>query len=239
MPAGKHRLDRYLSKTLNIKRSLIKPILAAGRVELDGETVFDAQLQIHQFNCIVVDGQVLQDKQPIYLMLNKPQGVVSATQDKQHKTVLDLIDCKNKGDLHIPGRLDFNTTGLLLLTNNSMWSQQLFNPAQKILKQYWVRTSRPIDTERYQRLFHEGIYFPTENITTASAALKVLNDYEGLLEISEGKYHQIKRMFAHVGNEVEALKRLSVGHICLDESLAEGDYRPLRQDEINLPASIK
>ena len=174
------------------------------------------QQQVTQFTHVVLDGNCLQDNNPVYIMLNKPQGIVSATKDRKHSTVLDLIQHPQKNELHIVGRLDFNTTGLVLLTNDGAWSRKISSPETKLAKTYEVALSKPLSDE-YITVFQEGIYFRYENITTQPACLKILSEYTARLTLTEGKYHQVKRMFGYFQNEVLALHRISVGHISLDK----------------------
>ncbi len=162
-------------------------------------------------------------------MLNKPRGVVSATKDVEHTTVLDLIQHPRKNELHIVGRLDFNTTGLMLLTNDGAWSRRISLPETKLAKIYEVTLSKPVSAE-YITAFREGIYFAYEDITTQAASLEILSEFSARLSLIEGKYHQVKRMFGHFQNEVLALHRVSVGHIALGE-LEVGHSRLLMVEE--------
>jgi 16S rRNA pseudouridine516 synthase len=181
-----------------------------------------------------VAGAEIQKKQARYIMLNKPKGYVSATKDDIHPTVLELVNESYAHELHIAGRLDLNTTGLILLTNDSHWSESLTNADGGIIKKYLVTTKDPIDYELYQRVFERGIYFKTENITTKPAKLIAINAYQCCLEITEGKYHQIKRMFGYFDNQVIELHRERIGQIELDAYLGFGDYRVITPDCMNL-----
>ena len=125
MPSRHHRLDRFLSQVLQVSRSGLRPVLAAGRVRVNGVPVRDRQQRIGPFDRVELDGQPLQSEAPRYLMVNKPAGVVSATSDDQHTTVMDLLPASQRRGLHLAGRLDFNSTGLVLLTNDGAWSRQL------------------------------------------------------------------------------------------------------------------
>ncbi len=209
----------------------VRLLLAQGRILVDGCVAQSIQQRVSEFSRVVLDDNCLQDKQPIYLMLHKPKGVVSATKDGKHKTVLDLIDHPEKNDLHIVGRLDFNTTGLLLLTNDGAWSRKLSLPETKLPKTYEVTLSKRLNAD-YMAAFREGIYFGYEGITTQPASLEILSDYSARLSLVEGKYHQVKRMFGFFDNEVLALHRVSVGAITLGP-LAPGSSRLLTQDEID------
>ncbi|MDX9875813.1 MAG: 16S rRNA pseudouridine(516) synthase [Spongiibacteraceae bacterium] len=226
------RLDRLIESRLALSARSVRNLFAARHVRLNGSEATDSRQPITEFCGVEVDGHVLQPaREALYLMLHKPRGCASATVDDRHPTVLDLIDLPNKAELHLAGRLDFNTTGLLLLTNDGRWSRQLTLPQQKIPKRYLVETKDEITLEQVRK-FAEGFYFRYENLTTLPAELTVLDSHHAELTIYEGRYHQIKRMFGYFQNEVTALHRLSMGPIALDPALAPGSYRHLRADEI-------
>lgn len=227
------RLDRFLAQHTPHGRRGIRPMLAAGRVMVDGVIEKNTQCEIGEFTRVELDGEILQNKPAVYLMLHKPAGYLSATSDAQHPTVMELID--SPATLHIAGRLDRATTGLLLLTNDGKWSRQLTDPAdadkEGVPKVYLVETADPI-TEETQALFQQGIYFAYEDLTTQPADLEILSDHQCRLTIYEGRYHQVKRMFHAVGNRVTALHRISVGNIILDANLKPGESRELTSQEI-------
>ena len=167
-------------------------------------------------------------------MLNKPVGVVSATKDKQHKTVIDLLNLiklPDKNELHIVGRLDLNTSGLVLLTNDSRWSERLTQPTSKVEKVYQVTLKNPL-TNDYISAFKEGMYFDYEDITTQPAQLTIVSDYVAQVILTEGRYHQIKRMFGRFRNPVVKLHRSAIGGLCLDETLKVGEIRMLSSEEV-------
>ncbi|WP_440876122.1 pseudouridine synthase [Thalassotalea sp. PLHSN55] len=230
-PLGRGRLDRFISEKCQISRRDVRMLLAQKRVTVDGSYVDDIGLIIDKFSTIVVDDKVLQAQQARYLMLHKPTGVVSATKDEHHKTVLDLIDGENYQGLHLVGRLDLNTSGLVLLTNDSRWSEQLTLPDKKVAKTYWVRLAKPLTVD-YVEAFANGMYFHTEDITTRPAMLEIVSEYVARVTLVEGRYHQIKRMFGRFQNQVIELHRESIGKLKLDSSLAPGDYRPLTAQEV-------
>ena len=164
-------------------------------------------------------------------MLHKPIGVVSATAHEQHRTVLDLLDEPDKADLHLAGRLDLNTSGLLIITNDGQWSRRLTEPRSRLGKVYRVETEQPITAE-YIDVVARGLYFAYEDLTTLPAELVVQGSHSALLTLHEGRYHQVKRMFGHFQNKVIGLHRLSMGAIQLDPHLAPGQYRALTTAEI-------
>ncbi|MBV1920564.1 MAG: pseudouridine synthase [Pseudomonadales bacterium] len=231
------RLDRFLSAKLAINRGDVRLMLAKKQVMVDGVAATDIQQQVNVFTHVALVNQaggdsfeVLQDNQPQYLMMNKPIGVVSATTDEQHKTVMDLLPEVNVSDLHIAGRLDLNSTGLLLLTNDGCWSRALSEPEAGVSKCYRVKLEEAL-TEEYIQAFADGMYFSYEDITTRPVELKIVSDYVAELRLVEGRYHQIKRMFGRFRNPVLALHRYAIGNVLLDDALAPGEYRNLTKQE--------
>ncbi len=208
-------------------------MLAERKILLNGVAAADGRQTVSKFCRVVADGKTLQARDPVYVMMHKPRGCVSATTDNKNTTILDLIDLPAKEQLHLAGRLDFNTTGLLLLTNDGNWSSKIMLPQQKMPKTYRVETEKEITAE-YVQQFLTGIYFRFENLTTLPAELKILSENTAELTIHEGRYHQIKRMFGFFQNKVVGLHRLSVGNLVLDTDLGPGDYRHLTAAEIAL-----
>jgi 16S rRNA pseudouridine516 synthase len=237
MTSKYHRLDRFISQHLQIKRKDVRLLLAQKRVSVDDNIASDTQSSIGPFNKVVVDNIVLQEQQPIYLMMNKPIGVVSATQDNQHTTALDLIDLKDSTNLHIVGRLDLNTSGLLLLTNDGRWSQALTSPNNKVEKRYNVGLKNNITAE-YIQAFANGMHFPFENITTRPAVLTITGQRQAHVVLQEGRYHQIKRMFGRFRNPVESLQRTAIGNLQLPADLKAGQYRALSSIELQTLNSL-
>ena len=226
------RLDRFLSNLPCFNRQQVRLLLVQRRVRVDGVAIADPHHEVREFSRVEVDQQVLQaGRAPRYFMLHKPVGCVSATLDPVHRTVLDLLDEPDKHELHIAGRLDFNTTGLLILTNDGQWSRRLTQPTTKLAKNYYVETEQPI-TEAYAATFAKGIYFAFEDLTTLPAELTLLGSHRARLSIVEGRYHQVKRMFGFFDNKVTRLHRESMGPLQLDPQLAPGQYRSLRCDEV-------
>lgn len=228
------RVDRFLSNLPCFNRKQVRLLLVEKRVRLDGKIVSDPHAEVREFSRVEVDNEVLQVGKPVrHFMLHKPQGCVSATRDPQHPTVLDLIHEPDKDELHIAGRLDFNTTGLMLITNDGSWSRRLTQPQTKLPKVYLVETEQAIGPE-YALKFAEGLYFAFEDLTTLPADLLVLGPTSARLSIVEGRYHQVKRMFGHFNNKVLRLHREKMGPLVLDPSLEPGEYRPLSDEEIQL-----
>lgn len=225
------RLDRFLARKLNQPLRQIKRLIASDKIIVDSQVCKDPQTLIGPFNTIESEGFVHQGLTPLYIMLHKPKGVVCATKDDQHTTVIDLIDHPNKTSLHITGRLDLNSTGLVLLTNDGRWSRLHAQPDAKVAKLYRVDVENPI-TDECINAFEQGIYFNYESSTTAPVQLRKLTPTCAELTLTEGKYHQIKRMFGRFRNPVLALHRFQIGSIRLPEALAEGQWRELTKAEV-------
>lgn len=231
MASKRTRLDRYLSNALRINRRDAKPLLAAGRVRVNGTIARDTDLLINQFAAIIVDDKALPYERAQYLMLNKPAGILSATKDANQRTVFALLDAAPHAGLHIVGRLDKNSTGLLLLTNDGEWSRGLMAPERHVEKTYIVGVKHAISEECVEA-FAQGIHFPFEDIVTRSARLEILAPQLARITLTEGRYHQIKRMFGRFRNPVLSLHRTQIGAISLDPALPSGAYRDLLATEL-------
>ena len=233
MHSKSYRLDRFINKRTAYTKSETRLLIAQGRIRIDGQPAQSIQQKVTQFTQVELDGNCLQNNSAVYIMLNKPKGIVSATTDPHHKTVLDLIDPTlqpSKDALHIAGRLDFNTTGLMLLTNDGDWSKRISLPENKLNKSYIVTTASPI-SEDYIETFRRGIYFEYEGVMTQPASLEIISDHTAILSLTEGKYHQVKRMFGYFDNQVIDLHRQAIGNLTI-EDLPLGQYRTLSTDEI-------
>lgn len=213
-------------------------LLSQQKITVDDQIALSRQLSVTPFTKVEVSGQLIQAfNAPRYFMMHKPAGILSATVDEVHPTALDLLaneplNNEPLNGLHIAGRLDRATTGLLIVTDDGKWSRHLTEPQQKIPKTYLVETAYPLSPDTEQR-FQQGIYFAYENVTTSPASVQRVTDTQSRLTIYEGRYHQVKRMFAAVGNRVVNLHRESMGEIHLDSQLKPGEYRPLTSIEIN------
>jgi 16S rRNA pseudouridine516 synthase len=226
------KLDRLIAKHDSLGRTEARRRIVAGRVRVNGEPIACHDHELDRFARVELDGQVVRPgERRLYLMLHKPLGVVSATVDAEHRTVVDLIDDPDKASLHLVGRLDRNTSGLVLLTNDGNWSKRLMAPDHKVPKTYLVETALPIAPDAVEA-FARGFYFHTEDLTTLPAELVMLGERLARLTLHEGRYHQIKRMFHRTGNRVTALHRESIGAIHLPENLAPGAWRALTPAEI-------
>lgn len=232
------RLDKYLCDMQIGSRAEVKGLVKKKRIKVNEETVTKPELKIDTDNDIIkFDDEVINYQEYEYFMLNKPQGVISATNDKSDKTVIDLIKDAKRKDLFPVGRLDKDTEGLLLITNDGELSHNLLSPKKHVDKTYFAKVKGHITDEEVLK-FKNGLVVD-ETFTAKPARLHVLkfNDADNTTDIQitihEGKFHQIKRMFEAVGSEVLYLKRLSMGTLLLDKNLMPGEYRKLSQEEIN------
>ncbi len=225
------RLDKYISNASDYSRTQVKRLIKEGLVTVDGKMVSNPATPISESEVVHLENTPIAMPGARYFMLNKPGGVVSATKDSDHPTAIDLIDEPRPEQLQIAGRLDIDATGLLLITDDGQWNHQITSPRSDCRKTYKVGLSEPLDLVLIRK-FHEGIWLEGEKRRCLPADLEVLDDYTAMLIISEGKYHQVKRMFAAVGNHVHSLQRLTIGEIALDPDLAPGSYRPLTRPEI-------
>jgi len=225
------RLDRFISQATSLSRAQAQRAIRHGSVTVAGALARDPSLHLAADAQVSLDGQPLTIAGPRYFMLHKPAGYICATHDGAHPTVLDLLHETDKEGLHPAGRLDIDTTGLVLISDDGEWSHRVTSPRRECAKRYRVTLAEDLEAEVAQR-FAEGVLLKGEEKKTRPAQLEVISTREVVLTIHEGKYHQVKRMFAAVGNHVTALHRESIGAIRLDESLRPGEYRPLRKDEI-------
>lgn len=225
------RLDQFLAASTGLSRKDAKTAISRGRVCVDGVPCRSAGTKLSETREVTLDGQPCTLPGNQYLMLNKPADVVSATRDSNHPTALDLLPRELARNLHIAGRLDANTTGLLLLTSDGQWSHRVTSPRVSCPKTYLVTLDSPITDDAIQAL-EQGLTLRNDPLPTRPAKVEVLEDKRIELTISEGRYHQVKRMLAATGNHVCALHRSRIGNIILDPSLKPGEYRPLTTTEI-------
>lgn len=258
------RLDKYLAHAGLGTRSEVKKFIRSGRVLLNGVAAKRPEDKVCDGMEVLLDGEEVSCSTNEYYMLNKPQGVVSASKDEESNTVVDLITCPHAKDLFPVGRLDKDTEGLLLLTNDGALAHELLSPKKHVKKVYQVWVGGAV-TREDQELFAEGLDIGDEKITKPAILENIsyydregsLLVFDGLevggvvagdseklsgqrdicqtrleITITEGRYHQIKRMFAKVGKPVQHLRRISMGNLVLDESLASGEYRSLTEKEI-------
>ena len=231
------RLDKFLVACAVGSRTEVKNYLKAGRVTVNGKKEKSAKLQINEeTDEICFDGEKLDYEEFVYYMMNKPQGIISATEDPKHKTVLDLLDDYARAKEVFPvGRLDIDTHGLLLLTNDGKLAHALLSPKRHVDKTYLAQING-IMTDADVETFSQGI--PLKDFTCQPAKLELVSiDREKKqslvrVTIAEGKFHQVKRMVAYCGKEVVDLQRLTMGTLTLDEGLKRGEWRRLTKDEL-------
>ena len=228
------RLDKYLADMGCGTRSQVKREIAGGSVMVNGVPARRPEDKIDtEKDSVVFRGSPVGYVEYEYFMLNKPAGVVSATEDRKERTVLDLIDARQRKDLFPVGRLDKDTEGLLLITNDGEMAHRLLSPKRHVDKVYYARVAGRI-TEEHVKLFAEGVDIGDEK-PTLPAELTVLSSGEISeieLVIREGRFHQVKRMFQAAGGEVTYLKRLRMGSLVLDGELEPGEYRKLTEEEV-------
>lgn len=228
------RLDKLLANMGYGSRKEVKQLVKKGGVTVDGKTVKNAALHVDPENDqITVFGEELMYEQYVYFMMNKPKGVISATDDAYHRTVIDLLARQDAVRSPFPvGRLDKDTEGLLLLTNDGVFAHQITSPKKDVPKVYEAQLMKPISTEDIIS-FQKGVVLD-DGYRTKPASLYALDERRQLVSmtVTEGKYHQVKRMFESRGNKVTALKRTHIGPLALDPSLSKGEYRKLTKEEV-------
>lgn len=232
------RIDKIIASQGKYSRSEVKKLVKAGLVTLNGERVRSCDQKCDaDTDSIVVDGERLDYKKHIYIMLNKPKGVISATQDTNQPTVLDLVpnELKRQG-LFPAGRLDGDTTGFVLITDDGDFAHRILSPKNHIMKTYHASLSSPLTQQDIEK-FKQGLVLG-DGTKCLEAEVSVLDGESNVAQISicEGKYHQVKRMFASLGNKVIELKRIKMGGLFLDEKLEEGQCRELTEKELKLIA---
>ena len=231
------RLEHLMMKHFDISRKQMKKLISSGEVLIDSIPATHVSNNVDpQIQVIAVQGKQIEDSSQKYFMLNKPSGLISATIDEHLPTVIDLFSKENVEGLYPIGRLDRDTEGLLIITNNGPLGYRLLNPVQHIEKEYYVEVNGPLDNSCIQR-FHDGIVFH-DGAICKPAILSILESSPSFSKasvvISEGKFHQIKKMFLCIGVKVTFLKRIRFGEFLLDESLSPGEYRPLNPFELQL-----
>ena len=230
------RLDKFIADNTQYSRADVRKLIKHSRVRVNGSNIIKVNNDVCESDHVFIDDQRVNQIGAVYILFHKPAGVVCATHDAEHPTVIDLLtqrETSNESlfngialhelDLQIAGRLDKDTTGLVLLTNDGDWNHRVTSPNFFCPKRYYVQTRDPIDPKLIQ-IFNDGILLKNETKPTKPAKLNILASNEAFLTLAEGKYHQVKRMFAANGNEVTKLHREAIGSIELPRDLAEGHY---------------
>ena len=226
------RLDKYICESTTMTRSQAKKVIIQGRITSSDTTVRNTAYKVSENESIRFDGNLINVRGTRYIMLNKPKDYICSNVDEQLPSIINLIKVDKPEQLCIAGRLDADTTGLTLITDDGQWSHKITSPRRNCSKRYRATLAQPVEQNAIT-LFKEGIQLKSENAPCLPATLEILADNEVLLTIEEGKYHQVKRMFAAIGNLVVELHREQIGEIKLDTQLQLGEWRYLTEAEVN------
>ncbi|WKS98001.1 16S rRNA pseudouridine(516) synthase RsuA [Gallibacterium anatis] len=228
----KQRLDKFLSEYTGLSRSQATKALRQNLVKVNQQLVKDGALKVSPEDVVEFDGETLEwVSGNQYFLLYKPEGYVCSHDDGEYPTVYQFFDYPLSSRLHTAGRLDVDTTGLVLLTDDGQWSHRITSPKYHCKKTYLVTLADPVE-DFYLEQCAQGILLKGEKQPTKPAQIEIIDDYNLNLTIVEGKYHQVKRMFAALGNKVIALHRWRIGQIILDPQLEEGQYLALTDAEV-------
>lgn len=228
------RIDKIIASQGLASRSEVKAMVKKGQVECNGNVVTDSGLKVSYDDVILVNGQKLFQREFTYIMLNKPQGVVSASDDKRHKTVVDIIpDELKRKNLFPAGRLDKDTTGFCLITDDGDFAHSILSPSRHVTKTYIAELSCPIDYEKAKQGFSEGVVLGDGTVLLSAVLEQIESGDKPVYKviIKEGKYHQVKRMFQRYGAEVTMLNRVAIGGLRLDSTLLPGESRLISEEE--------
>lgn len=225
------RLDKYICKSTDLNRGQASEALQSNQVKVDGRTFTNGAVQVHESNKVTLGDQNLKLRPFRYLLVNKPTNVLCSNIDEKYPSILNYVDVSNKSELHVVGRLDADTTGLVLLTDDGSWTFNIIKPEANCEKVYRVSLRDDITDTAIHGL-ESGLVLQGLNKPTLPANIEVIGPREVLLTITEGKFHQVKRMFRAVGNRVRALHREKIGRIVLDVEC--GQWRYLTESEVNL-----
>ena len=228
------RVDKMIGNSNLDTRKNIKKNAKKGGLVINGEIVKDSSTQVDpKVDQVFYMGEFVDYFENIYIMMNKPAGVLSATDDKE-RTVIDLLDEFYQGlNLSIAGRLDKDTRGLILLSTDGKFIHKVTSPNSNIEKTYLVETRDKIDQSLIEE-FKKGVYIKEDNYTARPAKLEILEDKKALVKVTEGKFHLVKRLFSNLSNEVVGLKRIAIGNLELDPVLKEGEYIELSKEDLSL-----
>ena len=223
------RLDKFVCKSTELTKEQALTLIHEGRVKVNSDPVTIESTQVHENNKVTLDGSALIPRPFRYLIMNKPANTICSNIDEAYPSLFNYIAEGNNAELHIAGRLDSDTTGLVLITDDGRWSYNIITPSKTCEKVYRVSLRKPI-TEGAAEQFAIGLKLQGESQLTRPAKLEVITPQEVLLTITEGKFHQVKRMFSAIGNKVTSLHREKIGGISLD--VEEGQWRYLTEDEV-------
>lgn len=233
----KERLDKLIASQGLLSRNDVKNMVKRGEVSVNGVVIKDSAMKVSYEDHIKIKGESLLQTEYIYIMLNKPKGVVSASEDKRDKTVVDILpDELKRKNLFPAGRLDKDTTGFSLITDDGDFAHRILSPARHVDKTYIATVSGKINFENAKKAFSDGVVLG-DGTVLLSAQLELIEESENQVfkvVIKEGKYHQIKRMFASLGTSVVELKRIAIGGLALDPTLKEGEARVITEKELEM-----
>ena len=230
------RLDKYLTYALSLSRNDSRKLIKSKRITVNDKEVYKNDQYLNDGDYVKLDGEIITYKEFIYLMMNKPVGYVCANSDNVHKTVFELIDGFEKYNLFTVGRLDIDTTGLLLITNNGSFAHKLTSPKYDCEKKYYVETDIDFEEEDIDKMLSGLLLYEEKDkpFVSKPAKLEIIEKNKGYITITEGKYHQVKKLCKACGKTVTALKRVSMGDLVLDESIELGKYRELTEEELDI-----
>ncbi len=224
------RLSKYVAKALNVSRKEARELIREGKVKVDGKVIRDPDAKVKEGQKVEFEGEKIEPKEKIYLMLNKPKGYLSTTErEADYPSFLELIEDKIKRKVFSAGRLDVDARGLLIITDDGDLAHRLTHPKWKVEKEYIVKLDKDISEEDIKRLYEIEIDGKKVDIKE----VQKISGNEVKIVIREGRHHIIKRLFKSAGFKVEDIKRVRMGNIKLDESLKEGEWRELSEEEIN------
>lgn len=226
------RLDKYLANNTDLSRKQVRIAIKKGRVELADDLAIDPSVHIGSEVCVKLDGEPVVEQGPGYFMMNKAEGWICSHGNESYPSVYGCFD-RPAESLHVAGRLDVDTTGLLLVTGDGQWSHRISSPTHHCPKVYRVWLAEFV-TEKMISKLEKGVFLEAEGVRTKPAKVDVVADDEILLTITEGKYHQVKRMMESVGNSVDRLHREQIGDLMLDQDLQPGEWRELSEEEVGL-----
>lgn len=227
------RLDKLISQSTSFSRAQAKGVIRSGKITVDGKVAKSGAIKLADDAVVEYMGVPIKKPEAQYIMFNKPTGIVCANVDEDHETVFDNLFLPRMDTLHIAGRLDIDTTGLVLITDDGQWSHKITSPKHQHEKTYLIDLDIEI-TEKQIRILSEGVQLKDEKKRSLPAKIEIIADLQIKMTITEGKYHQVKRMMAAVGNHVVKLHRHQIGNIELDSALKPSEWRKLTADEINL-----
>ena len=228
------RLDKFVCKSTDLSRAQAVECIRAGRVVVNAVALVVESVQVHENNTITLNGQLLKPRAFRYLMIHKPANTICSNVDEAYPSLFSALDIERSDELHVAGRLDADTTGLVLATDDGRWSFDIIRPQKDCKKVYRVGLSQAIEEGQITDMtaqFTEGLQLQGEGALTRPAQLNILSPKEVLLTITEGKFHQVKRMFASIGKRVVSLHREKIGEVSLDVEL--GAWRYLTAAEVD------